>query len=520
MDDKKINLEQITLVNKYKPEIQVQTTEQVNQIFALVTLGICLLIGVLGAFLFDSQSWGLNIALFSLLLGCCFLLLKNIGQQPLSVAGYMIVTSGLFFAVTLAWRDSLVLNGLSLLAMLLTTYLAFTLETRQRLQQLDIYEAFEDLYTSSMYGLTSYYDLTNQDIQWKKLQERWGRFGRAMLKGSIITVPLIILFGLLFVNSDTNFENMVKHLFEWSWDEETVVVYMLAFVICGWIAAAVLRSVVLKQGLSVKEQQLTPPASWTLGSIEIVMIFGALNLLFLSFIVVQFAYFFGGDVLVQSAQGPTYADYARRGFFQLVTVALLVMMLLLLTHWLQSATQLEKILYQILATTMVVMTMIIEASAAHRMYLYTREYGLTELRFYSSVFMVWLAVLFIWFSVTVLREQRSRFTFGAILTGMVFIVLLNFINPDAQIAQFNLARLQDGQRFDAEYVTSLSADTVPTLLATLPDIPKSQRCNLWNSLQTHPVLSASYDWRNFNLARAEGRELLLSASPPNCPTIK
>jgi hypothetical protein len=254
----------------------------------------------------------------------------------------MLVASGLFFAVTLAWHDSLVLSGLSFLGLLLTLILAFSLGSRQRLQVLYVYEAFEDLLSSSKYSIISYYDLVTVDIQWKTLQQRWGQFGQASLKGLLITVPLILLFGLLFTASDARFEDWVKWLLDWGLDLETVVRCTITFVISSWIAAAVLRGGVLKQGISVKEDHLTPPASWTLGSIEIVMILGALNLLFLSFIAVQFTYFFGGDALVQSVDGPTYADYARRGFFQLVTVAVLVMTLLLFTHWLQLSSQLEK----------------------------------------------------------------------------------------------------------------------------------------------------------------------------------
>jgi len=509
MDEPKISVEKITAV-KYQPERDA--IEQFNQILTLVTLGTCLLIGAAGAFLFDGETWGLNMTLFGLLLIASLLLLRNLGQQSLTAVEYMLVASGLFFSVALAWRDSLVLNSLSLLGILLTINLAFTLGTRQRLQELHVYEVFEDLYSSSKYALISYYDLIDKDIQWKALQQRWGEFGRAMFKGLLITVPLIIIFGILFSASDARFEDMINHLLDWGWDNETVIQYTLAFIICSWIAAAVLRGTVLKQGLSLKEEPLTPPVSWTLGSIEIVMILGALNILFLSFIAVQFTYFFGGDALVQSIQGPTYADYARRGFFQLVMVAALVITLLLLTHWLQSYTQLEKRLYQILAAMMVVMTMIIEASAAHRMYLYTREYGLTESRFYTSVFMLWLFVLLIWFSLTVLREKRTRFSFGAILTGIIFIAILHFINPEARIAQVNLARLQDGQRFDASYVSTLSADIVPTLVTVLPKLPKKHRCDLWRQLrQSH---SSTDNWRNFNFARAQARELLLSSSPP------
>jgi hypothetical protein len=160
---------------------------------------------------------------------------------------------------------------------------------------------------------------------------------------------------------------------------------------------------------------------------------------------------------------------------------------------------------------MVIMTMIIEASAAHRMYLYTRVYGLTELRFYTSVFMAWLVVLFVWFSLTVLRGQRSRFTFGALLLGLGVIGLLHLVNPDARIAEVNLARWRAGQLFDAKYVTSLSADAVPTIVTMLPTmpLPEEPRCQLWLLLQSATTLSTEENWRNWHWARRQAQGSML-----------
>ena len=71
---------------------------------------------------------------------------------------------------------------------------------------------------------------------------------------------------------------------------------------------------------------VTPPRTgehgFSLGGIEIGTVLGCLNILFLAFIVVQFRYFFGGTAQVQVAPGLSYAVYARRGFFELVTVGI------------------------------------------------------------------------------------------------------------------------------------------------------------------------------------------------------
>lgn len=518
MDDKKLE------INAYQPDIvsdastnSLQQVDLKTEKLALIILGVCLLLGGLGVFLFDGKTWGLNIPLFSFLLIGSFLLLRQLSEQDLNAADYLLIATVLFFVLMLAWRDSQVLNGLSLLGLLLTMILAYTMGTRDKLQDTYVSETLQDFYLLTRYSINSYSDLVHKDIEWTDVKRRWGQFGDAILRGLIITAILLFVFGYLLSASDARFEAIISQLFNWNLDADKILIYLLSFGITSWIAVAILRGGILIQSSIVNKEPVLP--NWKLGTIEIVMILTALNLLFLSFIAVQFTYFFGGDALVQSPIKLTYANYAREGFFQLVTVVILVLTLLLFTHWLyKPSTKFGKMLYPILATSIIIMTMIIEASAAHRMYIYTRVSGLTELRFYSSVFMLWLVILFIWFSLTVLRGQRQRFSFGAILTGMILIGFLHIINPDARIAEFNLARLEDGQSFDVDYVSGLSADALPSLITALPELPEQQQCHLWQKLKVHPIIKeVSKDgWRGFNLDRYLARNLLLSVSPPNC----
>src|SRR3712207_1338717 len=75
------------------------------------------------------------------------------------------------------------------------------------------------------------------------------------------------------------------------------------------------------------------PAALSLGIVEVGVILGLLDALFLAFVAVQVRYLFGGAERVVETAGLTYAEYARRGFFELVTVTALVLPLLLLAHW-------------------------------------------------------------------------------------------------------------------------------------------------------------------------------------------
>jgi hypothetical protein len=147
-------------------------------------------------------------------------------------------------------------------------------------------------------------------------------------------------------------------------------------------------------------------------------------------------------------------------------------------------------------------------SALQRMRLYQREYGLTELRVYVTVFMGWLAAVFVWFAMTVLRGRRERFAFGAVVTGFLVIGALHAVNPDRLIARVNVERAMAGRDFDAAYASSLSADAAPELIEALPKLKSTQRCALASHiLQSWPTAGSS-GWRRWNWSRAEAARAL------------
>ncbi|MDM8564988.1 DUF4173 domain-containing protein [Candidatus Halobeggiatoa sp. HSG11] len=500
-------------MNYLKNEITDQT------VIGLIILIISLLMGVAGIFLFNSKAWGINVTLFSLLLIAFILIVRNLAHLYVGYREYTLMASGVFFALALTWRDSLVLNSLSYLGLMLTISLAFNTATRPKLRYLEISQIFQDFLLSIEYGISSYRDLIREDIHWNEVKNHWGDNINSILRGLMVTTPMLLVFGLLLIASDARFEQAVFNSLNWELNEESVLRFGAIFIICCWFSIAILRGTIFVNSINKNVEKLYLPI-WRLGCIETGITLGAVNLLFLSFIIIQFTYFFGGDALIQSLDGPTYSNYARRGFIQLVAVTLLVIILLLFTHWLyQPYNKFERRLYQLLSVIMIIMTMIIAASAAHRMYLYTSVYGFTELRFYTSIFMLWLIILFVWFSLTVLHGKRTQFIFGAIVSGMFFIALLHIINPDAQITKFNFARLQAQQRFDAAYLSSLSTDAVPTILANLPYIEEKQRCQLWTSLNKLPVLQTKKDWRAFNLSQHHAQQLWLEQSELNCGQI-
>ena len=239
-----------------------------------------------------------------------------------------------------------------------------------------------------------------------------------------------------------------------------------------------------------------------LGIVELGVVLGLLNVLFLAFVVVQFRYLFGGADLVQVSPTLTFAEYARRGFFELVTVSALLLFVMLLLDWLARLDHPREVtVYRILAGLLGALLFVVIVSALQRMRLYTQEYGLTELRLYTTAFMLWITAGALWYVLTVLRDRRERFLFGTMVAGLVVAAILNAINPDDLIVRTNALRADASTRFDGVYGTRLSADAVPALIEALPAMPADQRSYVARRLLDRWESAQSQDWRSWNYGR-------------------
>jgi hypothetical protein len=248
---------------------------------------------------------------------------------------------------------------------------------------------------------------------------------------------------------------------------------------------------------------------------EIAFALSLLNVLFLAFLAVQVRYLFGGASLVEVTPGLTYAEYARRGFFELIAAAALVVPLLLIADWsaADDGSRSRRVL-RATSTLLVLLLAGVLASAAYRMRLYQHAYGLTEQRLYVSVFMVWLTAVLAWMAATVLRGRRRGFAFAAIAGGIACVAALHALNPHALIARINLQRAAAGAEYDGRYLRSLSADAVPVLVARLPSLPATERCRVHAMLEERWTGERPGGWRTWNLGDARARRLVAGLPAP------
>jgi hypothetical protein len=370
--------------------------------------------------------------------------------------------------VALIWRDSATLFVLNLLGIAMLAVLATPRLRRlgwARAGVLQYPRGALDLAGGAMAGVVP---LVLNEIDWRSLSEKGpAHQARSVVVGLLAVSPVAAVLGGLLMDADPVFHRLMTSTFsvELEWlSEHAVPVFLWT-----WFAAGTLRLF-----FRLDEDGVPGREKWNgrLGLTEIAVALGVLDLLFLSFVVVQFRHLFGDT-------GLSHSEYARQGFFQLVAVASLSLPVLLLAdHALGPRNPGTRRYFSLLASLMVVLLYSMLASALWRMRLYTTEYGLTELRFYTTAFMGWLVLVFGWLAATVLRGRRRRFGAGAFAAALLVLAVLNLANPDALIARANLQRGLSGRSVDAGYIASLSADALPTIETMLPGLPVSVKSEI------------------------------------------
>jgi hypothetical protein len=319
-----------------------------------------------------------------------------------------------------------------------------------------------------------------------------------------MALPALLILSALLMSADPVFERTLQGLV--SFEVEPMLKRALPIAFVAWVSAGYLRALLVRDDAFMARLRIPQPA---FAVAEVTVALWLLNLLFIGFMLVQLRYLFGGASVVEVSAGLGYAEYARRGFFELVACVALVVPMLLLADWAAapSSTRSRTVLRATMLVLVVLMIGVI-ASAAYRMRLYQAAYGLTELRLYVSVAIVALTAVLAWLVYTVLRGRRDRFGVGVLVTALVCLVGVHALNPHALVARVNLSRAISGAMYDGEYLRALSADAVPTLLSRLDALPAEERARVVQRLQARWGGERPGGWRTWNWSDARARRLV------------
>ncbi len=470
-------------------------------------LTIAALLGILADVALRNAPDGLGWTLWVFALGVAALDIARRRGQGLSREELAWLGEAVACAITFAWRDAEALRVANIFATLVA--LSMFSMSATGLPAVSILAArLRDVLAAGIYAFRDVVAgapiLVVRDASLHTLPAVTQGTSWTALRAVLITAPLVLIFALLLSSADPVFASIFE-LTSFDFEEafsHVVIVGAFAWWSAGWMRGALLG--VAHRGTIPDRMPLQ------LGMAEITSALGAVIVLFAIFVSLQLRWLFGGAEVVLATTGLTIAEYARRGFFELVAVSALVLPLILVTR---AFIEDERVIrrHRQLSLMLVVLLGAIITSAMMRMSLYVGYFGLTTDRVYATALMGWLAVVFVALAFTVLRGRPRLFASMTVLSGFLTILVLNALNPDLMVARVNLGRVTAERGVDYEYLARLSGDAVPTVVKALNSAaPSPEACKAADALRSRWQPPDVASW---NLGDRRGRAAVLRDLP-------
>ena len=267
-----------------------------------------------------------------------------------------------------------------------------------------------------------------------------------VLIGLGISLPLLAVILPLLLSSDAIFLDFFESMFDFGIEiDPGAVLFMMlvVFVMCYGLLCRFEQPMKFAAAPVTDKRRYSPVIAITINVV--------LLCVYLVYCGIQVIYLFMRRGTLP--EGYTYSSYAHEGFFQLVFVCLINIVLVLICRKYSADNLVLKSLLCLISAC----TYVLIASAAYRMYLYIDAYKLTFLRLY----VLWaLAVMAVVMAGIIVYLFLPRMPFARFAAGVLVILWMIFAyaKPDYQIAAYNIQYHDDDS-----YIMQLSFDAVPAI---------------------------------------------------------
>lgn len=316
--------------------------------------------------------------------------------------------------------------------------------------------------------------------------------------GILISIPVLMVVLKLLISADTQFERLLGAIPDWFnvLDAEGMVrffaIVFFTFAFFGFLQALFNKQIkVLKQQADTEKFKLDPIITATV----LILI----NIVYVLFTIVQFKYFFGGAL----QDDLTYAEYARKGFFELLFVTMINLSItVLVLTFVDRASLTMKRLTQIMLTLLVFSSSVMLSSAFIRLSMYEEAYGFTLTRVLAHSFMLFLVIIFAYTLVKIWIEKLSLVHFYFI-SSLIYYTGITLVDLDKIVVKENINRYEVTGKIDVHYLNSLSSTGV---LGLIDLYNKDENIAGLHSIlleRKKEALSDSHPWQSYNLKREQ-----------------
>lgn len=281
-------------------------------------------------------------------------------------------------------------------------------------------------------------------------------FGKTLL-GIVCALPVLLIVVPLLIKSDAAFEGMVNSLFSNTFSTFLKVNIGLA-----------LALFVIAYGFSLKfgkVAKIGKPKFKGMENVYIISFLSSIAFCYLLYLFSQLAYFFSAFKGFLPEGDITYAEYARKGFFEMCAIAVINLIIVFVSLLLAKKPK-GKVGFGVkaVATFISLFTLIIIATAISKMVLYIDAYGMTVKRLTTSAFMVFLGLVFISLAFKVYCRKINIIK-TALATAGIIVLLLGVFNVNTICAEYNYQAYANGklETIDIDALYELGDEGVPYL---------------------------------------------------------
>lgn len=313
-------------------------------------------------------------------------------------------------------------------------------------------------------------------------KKRGSRVSADAIIGVVIAVIVLPIVLILLASADEMFSHAFDALFDTLDSFNRVTVWRALFlgIPLGLILFSQVFSPSLREEAPVQSE--TAPVAPSMFTVTLI----GLTAAFMLFGFIQVKYLFLGREAALMEGG--FAQYARSGFFQLVGVAFIALIVV------QPALALsgDKRVIRVLCLTVSLLTELIVVSAFLRMRLYIAEYGLTILR----ALVLWaIGILCVCFGAAAFKSVKPGTKIFAFLLLLVMVswTLLSLANPARIIAEHNVSAYESGTlaHVDVPYLR----DLLPSSFHALERIGEDPHAEFaWRKNSDHANIPPSFQW--------------------------
>ena len=282
---------------------------------------------------------------------------------------------------------------------------------------------------------------------------------RYIILGLVLALPILLIVLPLLASSDAVFMSVLERIFTIDLDLTfmrnifgiAVMICFIFFISYALVCRLSDRSSYLKN--PVPDRRTKNPVVAITISLVLLIVYGL-------YCAIQIIYLFMGYGSLP--EGYTYAEYVHEGFYQLVFVCIINLILVLMCRKYSQ----ENTLLKIMLTLISACTFIMIFSSAYRMMLYIGAYGLTFLRLYVLWALAVIGLAMTGTCVYIYYPGMPFYKYSLVVLTFTWAVFA-LSRPDQHIARYNLTH--DFARDESYIINNLSADAAPAVCAYAGD---------------------------------------------------